>query len=317
MMFDENMSWVLFLAISLSPLLIATLVGWGLRLRRGAGEPGPGILNFHQRVSSWWVMTGVLTLAVMAGQTGVVILAAICSLAALREFLTLVQTRRGDHWALVAVFYAILPVQYYLIWIDFYQLYAILIPAYAFLALPILSALRGDTTNFLDRVSGVQWALMISVYCLSHLPALMYLEIPGFEGRNVFLIAWLIFVVQISDVLQYAWGKLFGRRPIAPGVSPSKTVEGFVGGVLSASAIGAALWWMTPFGPLGAALMALAVTLMGFLGGLVMSAIKRDRGVKDWGHLIPGHGGFIDRLDSVLFSAPIFFHLTRYFWSTT
>lgn len=317
MTFDTDMSWRLFLGISLSPLVIATLVGFGLRLRKGDGAPGPGVVNFHQRVISWWLMTAVLALAVMAGKTGVVLLAALCSFAALREFLTLTRTRRADHWALAAMFYVVLPVQYYLVWTDFYQLYAILIPVYAFLALPILSVGRGDTTDFLGRVSGVQWALMISVYCLSHLPALMYLDIPGYEGRNVFLIAYLVFVVQISDVLQYAWGKLAGRRPIAPGVSPSKTIEGFVGGVLSATAIGAMLWWMTPFGPLGAALMALAVTLMGFLGGLVMSAIKRDRNVKDWGHLIPGHGGFLDRLDSVLFSAPIFFHLTRYFWSTT
>ncbi len=316
MIFDTETSWTLFLGVSLSPLLIATLVGLGLRAHRGAAQPSPGVVNFEQRVWSWWMMSGVLALAVLAGKTGVVLLAALCSFAALREFLQLVQTRRADHWALVALFYATLPVQYYLIWIDYYQLYTILIPVYAFLLLPILSVTRGDTTDFLRRISGVQWALMISVYCLSHLPALMYLEIPGYEGRNVFLIAYLIFVVQISDVLQYAWGKLFGRHPIAPGVSPSKTVEGFIGGVLSATAIGAALWWMTPFGPLGSALMAFAVTLMGFLGGLVMSAIKRDRGIKDWGHLIPGHGGFIDRLDSVLFSAPIFFHLTRYFWSS-
>jgi phosphatidate cytidylyltransferase len=117
-------------------------------------------------------------------------------------------------------------------------------------------------------------------------------------------------------VLQYAWGKLVGRHPVAPRLSPSKTWEGLIGGVLSASAVGAALWWMTPFDPRSAALLALTITSLGFCGGLVMSAIKRDRGVKDWGHLIAGHGGFIDRLDSVMFAAPIFFHLVRYGWST-
>jgi phosphatidate cytidylyltransferase len=141
------------------------------------------------------------------------------------------------------------------------------------------------------------------------------LEIPGYQGRNVLLIAFLIIVVQMSDVLQYVWGKLFGRTKIAPELSPSKTVEGFVGGVLSACVLGAALWWITPFAVWEAALMALAITLMGFLGGLVMSAIKRDRGVKDWGHLIEGHGGMLDRVDSVCFAAPIFFHLTRYFFT--
>jgi phosphatidate cytidylyltransferase len=126
-----------------------------------------------------------------------------------------------------------------------------------------------------------------------------------------------VIVVQLSDVLQYVWGKLFGRTRIAPNLSPSKTVEGFVGGVASATLIGAGLWWITPFTPLQAGLMAFVIAMMGFFGGLVMSAIKRDRGVKDWGHLIEGHGGLIDRLDSVVFSAPIFFHLTRYWWSLT
>jgi phosphatidate cytidylyltransferase len=131
----------------------------------------------------------------------------------------------------------------------------------------------------------------------------------------VLLIAFLVVVVQMSDVLQYVWGKLIGRRKIAPQLSPSKTWEGFLGGVGCATLLGAGLWWMTPFTPWQAGLLALVIALMGFAGGLVMSAINRDRGVKDWGHLIAGHGGFIDRLDSVVFAAPVFFHVVRYFWS--
>ena len=124
---------------------------------------------------------------------------------------------------------------------------------------------------------------MICVFCISHVPALLTLDIPGYEGRNLLLIAFLVLVVQSSDVLQYVWGKLFGSRKIAPELSPSKTVEGFVGGVVSATLLGAALWWITPFTRWQAALMALSISVMGFFGGLVMSAIKRDRGVKDWG----------------------------------
>ena len=152
------------------------------------------------------------------------------------------------------------------------------------------------------------------VYCISHVPALLTLDIPGYEGRNLLLIAFLVIVVQSSDVLQYVWGKLFGKHKIAPEVSPSKTVEGLVGGIASATMLGAALWWITPFNVWQAALMSLAICVMGFFGGLVMSAIKRDRGVKDWGEHIEGHGGMLDRLDSVVFAAPIFFHLTRYWW---
>lgn len=165
------------------------------------------------------------------------------------------------------------------------------------------------------RVAEVQWGLMICIFCTSHVPALLTLQIPDYEGRQLLLIAFLVLVVQSSDVLQYVWGKLLGSRKIAPLLSPSKTVEGFVGGVASATLIGAALWWITPFTPWQAGIMALIVTLMGFLGGLVMSAIKRDRGVKDWGHMIEGHGGMLDRLDSVIFAAPIFFHITRYWWT--
>jgi phosphatidate cytidylyltransferase len=155
---------------------------------------------------------------------------------------------------------------------------------------------------------------MVAVYFASHAPALLMLKIPGFEGRGALLLFFLVFVVQISDVFQYTWGKLCGRRKIAPLVSPSKTVEGFVGGGLSACAAGAGLWWITPFTPLQAAGMAGVIVLMGFFGGLVMSAVKRDRGVKDYGELIPGHGGIFDRIDSLCFAAPIFFHLTRWWF---
>ena len=155
---------------------------------------------------------------------------------------------------------------------------------------------------------------MICVYCISHVPALLMLDIPGYQGRNALLICFLVLVVQMSDVLQYVWGKLCGRRKIAPTISSAKTWEGLIGGVASATALGAALFWITPFTPLEAALMALVVNTMGVLGGLVMSAIKRSRGIKDWGSLIEGHGGMLDRLDSMVFAAPAFFHLTRGGW---
>jgi phosphatidate cytidylyltransferase len=156
---------------------------------------------------------------------------------------------------------------------------------------------------------------MISVYCVSHVPALLTLNVPGFEGRNLLLIAFLIIVVQGSDVLQYIFGKLFGKHRFSPTVSPSKTWEGLIGGVVSASLLGALLSFVTPFTPLQAACVAFVVCSMGFLGGLVASAIKRDQGVKDWGHLIEGHGGMMDRTDSLVFAAPIFFHIVRYFWT--
>ena len=296
-------------------LVIASIAGYVLDRRFAATAPNPTISNLNSRIKAWWAMVALLGIAFALGKAGVIVLFALASLAALREFITLTPTRQGDHMALAVAFFVVLPLQYYLVWSEWYGLYSVFIPVYVFLLLATVAALRQDTTDFMGRVAETQWGLMLSVFALSHVPALITLRIPGYEGRNMLLIAFLILVVQSSDVLQYVWGKLLGRRKIAPVLSPSKTVEGFVGGVGSATLLGALLWWVTPFAPLQAAGMALLVTLMGFFGGLVMSAIKRDRGVKDWGWMIEGHGGVLDRLDSVIFAAPVFFHVTRYFWT--
>jgi phosphatidate cytidylyltransferase len=231
---------------------------------------------------------------------------------------TLTPTRRGDHATLFWCFAVVLPLQYLLVGIRWYGLFAIFVPVYAFLFVPARSALAGDTQGFLERVAKIQWGLMIAVYCLSHAPALLMLPLPGEEGpaANAKLLLFLVLVVQLSDVFQYVWGKLFGKHKIAPNVSPNKTVEGFVGGVATATGLGTALWWATPFTPLEAAGFSLAICLLGFAGGLVASAIKRDRGVKDFGALIAGHGGILDRVDSLCFAAPLFFHLVRFTFGT-
>jgi phosphatidate cytidylyltransferase len=294
-------------------LLIASLVGF--LLKRRTHEPSPTIDNLNARITAWWVMVLVIGGAFLLGHVAVILLFALVSFYALREFITLTPTRQSDYWPLLAAFYVVLPVQYLLIGYSWYGLFSIFIPVYVFLLLPILASLGGDTTRFLERASKVQWGLMIAVFCISHVPALLTLQIAGYEGRNLLLIAWLVLVVQLSDVLQYVCGKLAGKRKIAPLLSPSKTEEGFVGGVALATLVGALLWWITPFSFWQALGLALVVNLLGFFGGLVMSAIKRDRGVKDWGHMIEGHGGMLDRLDSVCFAAPIFFHLVRYYWT--
>lgn len=292
---------------------VATLIGRMLQLRVARGQPHGVIDNLNARIDAWWVMVLLLAAAFALGPAAVIGLFALLSVLALREFVSITYTRRGDHLALALGFFIAIPAQYALVAIGWYGLYSILIPVYAFLLLPIVSALRGDPTRFLHRVAVTQWGLMLCVYGLSHVPALMTLDVPGFDGKQALLIAFLVVVVQASDVFQYVWGKLLGRHALAPTVSPSKTVEGLIGGVASATLLGAGLWWLTPFTPWEAAAMALVINAMGFAGGLVMSAIKRNHGIKDWGHLIPGHGGVLDRLDSLLFAAPVFFHLVRYF----
>ena len=308
----QHGTWVLA-AVVLGVLVIASAVGFALRVRTNG--PSPTIENLNARIKAWWWMVAVIGIALAAGKLGIVLLFAFVSFIALREFATIAPTRRGDHRSLLIAFFVVLPLQYYLVWIEWYGLFSIFIPVYAFLVMPIVAALSGDVRDFMQRTATIQWGLMITVFCISHVPALLTLSIPNYEGRNAFLLVFLVLVVQSSDVLQYVWGKLAGRRKIAPELSPSKTVEGAIGGVASAVALGVALSWITPFSLVEAAFVSLAITIMGFLGGLVMSALKRDRGVKDWGTFIEGHGGMLDRFDSVCFSAPIFFHLVRYWWA--
>ncbi|MEZ4562308.1 MAG: phosphatidate cytidylyltransferase [Thermomicrobiales bacterium] len=297
----------------LAVLVIATVVGEMLARRASSDAARAAIRNLKDRVRAWWVMCAVLALALLTGRTGAALLFMGVSFLALREFVTLAPTRHGDHRALLWIFFVVTPVQYWLVWRDWYGLFAIFIPVFVFLLAPARVALAGDTGDFLARTAVIQWGLMICVYCVSYAPALLMLDANG-EGGGAKLLLFLLIVVQGSDVLQYIWGKLLGRRKIAPLVSPNKTWEGFVGGVASATLLGAALWWLTPFAPWQAAVMALVIALMGFAGGLTMSAIKRDRGVKDFGTLIAGHGGILDRIDSLCFAAPVFFHLVRYFF---
>lgn len=296
-------------------LAVATAIGLALKWRSGFDRPHATIDNLNARLKAWWIMIAVIAAATWTGAWAVIGLFALVSFQCLREYVSLAPTRKGDHRALIWSFYVFLPLQYYLIAAGWYGLFSILIPVYAFLLLPISASLGADTTRFLERSAKIQWGLMICVYCLSHVPALLTLEIPGYEERNLLLVVFLLLTVQSSDVFQYIWGKLLGRHALSKQISPSKTVEGLVGGVLSATVMGAALWWITPFSPVEAAFVALVINTLGFFGGFVLSAIKRDRGVKDWGHLIEGHGGMLDRVDSLAFSAPVFFHLLRYGWT--
>lgn len=296
-------------------LVILSLIAAALQLRRTeTGDLNPVVENFNARVRGWWIMAALLGLIYLTGRGGVVVLFALCSMGALREFLTLTTRNRADHWAFVASFFVVLPLQYLSIWQAWYGFYAVFVPVYAFLFLPMLSVLRGRTDRFLARVAETQWALMISVFCMSHIPALLFLEIPGFVGGNLLLMVFLVLVVQGSDLAQHFWSACLGRRPIVPAISEARSWEGFAGGVATAAVIGASLVWLTPFTPWQAAGMAVVLAGVGGMGRLVMAAIKRDRGVTDWGHMNDGQGGFIDRLDSVIFAAPIFFHLTRFFW---
>ena len=305
----------LFLGLFLV-LAVATLAGRQVARRAGRDAARSATAaNLGERITSWWAIVAILAVAFALGPDATILLFALVSFWCLREFTSLTPTPVADHYALAAAFYLFLPLQYLLLWDDWYGLFAIAIPVYAFLLLPLIAVLSGETRDFLPRAAKIQWALMLAVYCASHVPALLLLDTPGAPAGNFGLLAFLILVVQGSDVLQYVFGKTLGRRRIAPRVSPNKTWEGFLGGGAAATLLGGALWWLTPFSFGQALAMALAVVLAGFAGGLVLSAVKRSLGAKDWGSMVEGHGGMLDRMDSLAFAAPIFFHLTRYFFA--
>jgi phosphatidate cytidylyltransferase len=296
-------------------LTVATVIGHTLRHRATTDQRRTAVANLNARILAWWAMCAIVIGSVLLGTVGTAILFALVSFLALGEFITLTPARRADHRALLLAFYITIPIQYWLVATSWYGLFAIFVPVYGALCISAVAAMAGDTVGFMERIAKFHWGLLICVYGLSHAPALLMLDIHGYTGQNAKLLLYLLLIVESSDVLQYIWGKLAGRRAIAPTVSPAKTVEGFVGGVATATLLGCALWPLTPFTPWQAAVMALVATTIGFTGGLVMSAIKRDQGVKDFGAAIAGHGGILDRVDSLCFAAPVFFHLTRYYFA--
>lgn len=327
----------LFLLLGvLVSMVVAVIVGWILK-RQPESVVSPTFLRtFNQRMHAWWVMWTILGASLLldllnqrAGYVATVTLFGLISFWALREFITMTPTRRGDHRTLFWNFFLITPLQFVLVGLgdDYYPWYSILIPVYACLFIPARIAFSGDPRRFLERSAKIQMGMLICVYALSHAPALLDLHLttrpttppidpdapwPAWNGSTMGLLFYFVLVVQIGDVLQYAWGRLLGRRVIAPEISASRTWEGFFGGVACTSLVGASLYWVTPFTIWGSACMSIVIAMMGFAGGMVMSAIKRDRGVKDTGTLVQGHAGLLDRLDSMCFAAPVFFHLTKH-----
>jgi phosphatidate cytidylyltransferase len=293
-------------------LTVATLIGTVLQYRAKDAKAIATVENLNARIRSWWVMVVIFGGAVLLGSTVTTVLFGLLSFMALREFWTLTPSKRGDHLALFLSFFIVLPIHYVLVGTAWYGLFSIFIPVYAFLILPAVATIAGDTSEFLARSAKVQWGLMLTVYAISHAPALMMLDTGT---PPALLLVYLVIVVQLSDVFQYVWGKLLGKHRFSPNISPSKTIEGLVGGGASAVLVGTLLYPLTPFSPLQAAAVSTVIVVAGFFGGFVLSAIKRDLKAKDWGYVIEGHGGVLDRLDSITFAAPLFFHITRY-WFT-
>lgn len=328
-----NLRTNILLGVVLACLAIASIVGQYLT-RQPTESVNPALVRrFRQRLNAWWLMCAILVFGLLLQPTGTVVLFGLVSFWALREFITMAPTRRGDHRGLFWALVAFTPLQYVLIglersgiqWrdgrtVDFYELYSIMIPVYAALYIPARIAMAGDHKKFLERSAQITFGLLICVYALSYAAALINLRLAysdgtPWNGSPAGLLFFFILVAQLSDILQWTWGQLIGKRIIAPEISSGRTWEGFAGGTLSTGLIGAALFWVTPFSFWEAACMSMVIGVMGMFGGMTMSAIKRDRGVSDYGSLVLGHAGVLDRIDSLCFAAPVFYHLTRFFFS--
>jgi phosphatidate cytidylyltransferase len=305
-------------------LLVAFFVGRALR-RQPESTVNPAVIRtLNLRILTWWMMFLIIIVGLLLGPVATTVFFGLVSFWALREFITMTPTRRGDHRTLFWSFIVFTPLQYVLIALKAYVIYTIMIPVYASLFVPARIAISGDPKRFLERVAKIQAGLLICVYCLSHAPAILSLvlmeHVAGqkvqWPGSNASVLFFFVLIVQLNDVLQYMWSQLLGRHVIAPQINASRTWEGLIGGALSTMLAGMVLSWATPFGLYWAGPVAGAVALAGFAGSMTMSGIKRDRGVKDYGTLVSGHAGVLDRIDSLCFAAPVFFHITRFFFST-
>ena len=300
----------------LALLSAATLVGQFLKRHPDRGLDSAAVRTFNLRLRGWWILCTVLAAAFWVGTWATIALFWLVSLWALREFITITPTRKADHRALGWVILAFPQLHYLLVWADRYDIFSVFLPVYATLFVLARVAFAGDYKRFLERTAKIQVGLVLCVYCLSFAPALLHVRIPetaGAVGRgeNFRLLFFLILLVQFADCMQYVWSRMLGRHLVAPHVSSNRTWEGLLGSATSTALLAAALWWAAPpFQPWQAAMAGLVVATMGFAGGMTMSAIKRDRGVKDYGTLVVGHGGVLDRIDSLCFAAPVFYHIT-------
>ncbi len=292
-------------------LIVATAVYLFLKKTR----PTTDFTEIGLRIRSWWVMVAIFTLALALSRNVSLFFFAFVSFLALKEYLSIIPTRRADRRVLLWAYLAI-PLQYFWAGIEWYGLFIVFIPVYVFLFLPLCMVIVGETRDFLRSAGTLHWGLMTMVFSISHVAYLLVLPPAGDSGAGgPGLLLYLVFLTQSNDVAQFLWGKSLGQRKIVPNVSPNKTWEGFLGGVGTTTVLAEVLsGLLTPLSLPLAFLAGIIISTAGFVGDVTISAVKRDIGVKDSGSLLPGHGGIMDRIDSLTYTAPLFFHFIYYLY---
>ncbi len=306
---------VALLFVGLFGALLVLSLAWlagTLRAEGGARERRQPIAR---DLRALWIGSIVFWIGWVAGAVGATLVFGVFSFLALREFITLVHTRRGDHRSLLLAFFVALPVQYVLVAWRAFDLFTVFVPVYVFVAIPVVSALAGDPRRFLERNAKIQWGIVVCVYGLSHAPALILLDLPGYAGRGAFLLFFLVVVVAATQLVQQAAARRLRRRPLVRHIDRSFSPRVWGLGIAAAALVGAALSWITPAGPLRAAAMAAVAGGCGTLGALVMQALKKDAGVPNWGQRasVTGAAGLLDRVAPLCFAAPVFFHSVRWY----
>ena len=280
-------------------------------------HPSKNYVALKLRIQTWWWLAAVLFLIISFDRKVAVIAMAIVSFMAFKEFLSIAPVRRADN-AVLLLAYLSIPVQYVWVGMAWYGMFIIFIPVYIFLLLPMRMAISGATQGFLRAAGSIQWGLMTTVFSISHMAFLLNMPIKTGEHGAIngeMLVFFLVVLTQMNDVAQYAWGKVLGRHRTIPAIHSSKTIEGLLGAIATTSLFAWMLApWLTPMSPLHAVVAGVLISLFGFIGDVVISSVKLDIGLKDTGNLVPGHGGILDRLDSLTYTAPLFFHYIYYLY---
>lgn len=266
------------------------------------------------RTRVWWGMAAIFIAALVTQGIGSIIVFALISFMLLRELITVTPTRIEDHRVLLYAFFLILPIHYALLFANWYGLFVILIPVYAFLVVPTMIAATGTLDRFFERTAKIQWALMLCVYCVSHAPALLLLRVDGAPFPNAPLLLFLVLVVQAKETVS----GLVNTLPSTHSTLKTKSIqwtmtwEGILAGTVAALGMGASLFPLTEFSLLQALAMSLMISIMCGASNMCLAGLKHDWG----GHgtiIIECHGAMIDRIMSICFAAPVFFHFARFY----
>lgn len=266
---------------------------------------------FNKRMITLWLMIALFAIALSFKSEIALAFFAIISFLALWEYFKMIKNKfpqiGESKWV-----YFVIPIQYTALYFGNLKLFYLFVPFIVFLAIPIIKILRGKNIDFIVNYTLLHVGLMFTVYSIGYLGAFLLIS-PSVGLNCIALITYILILTLMNDFMQTVFGQLFGQTKIVPNVSPNKTWVGLIGGTSSTICLSVLMGkYLTPFSVNQLLFCGFILGIAGFFGDVTISAIKRDIGVKDSGTMLPGHGGILDRFDSLFFTAPLFFHYVAY-----